>query len=598
MNAVNTRIVEKVVFLPAIAATLGSILAKKVGFGGVFFKEGLQTAMTTGNVVYLPMFSREGGEEAGHVLRCFLAHEILGHVHNTDFAALRTWKKSAKPSPFTFGLWNTIEDARIEMAAWSTYPKVKNILENGVVVLDKKHGFFGEDVPDPTLHPARIVSLLLLRVLRGERLKQPLDTSGIRKLAAMSFGSDVRDKIIEMALAGANAPSGKEGTLDTIKAAEEITQYLKGVEEERKRKEEEREREKKAQEQQKQDQEQQNGTGEAGDQDGSDAESQSDGGGDEDLDAEEDGASQTITDVLGADEDEMGATDIAEAAKQSGLIKAPQGSNEAARTAESSRLITNTQSVDGMVPTVAKTTATYTPTLESMAATQKLASKLERLLQSKVSNASRLSDSGRLDGRRLPNAMMGDSLIFRVRGKEKEGLNTAIALILDRSGSMSGTNMTTAVDTCYAVSSALAKFESQGLGFSVSCFNQSMEILKEWGKPWNNQKNNMSVVKAGGSTYFQPTLLEACKGLAVRKELRKIAYFITDGDIGTEARSVISTILSEGIEIRCVLIDTDRSYSDDEAKDLFSKSGVTYWAIARTSLEIPQAVFAGLQDAF
>ena len=606
------------IFLPAIAAMLGSVLAgtRKMK---VVFKGGATTASTNGSTVFLPVFVREGNDTSADVLRCFLAHEILGHVFNTDFNALKQWAASEKPNPFLFGLWNIIEDGRIEKAAWPAFPACKTILEKGVAVL-KDMKFFGPEEADPDAHPSRIVSTLLMRTIRGDFLNQPVDSASIKKVAAMVFGSDVRDKIIDLAMTGVSAGPGIEKTADTIQAAKTIVDYLKEVEEDRKKKEAERQKKKDAQERQQnqsqdsqQDQEDSGQDRENSDQDQEDSDRDQSGAGgsaaqedcgngnddgsesqaDEDDDTGEDGDSQTITEALNGDENDVGPTDMAEGAQKSGILPKDRA-NQQSRT---QKMLTDTSDAECVARSGVQTKNVYSPSMESMGEAQKLAARLEQLLQSKVGKATRLGDDGRLDGRRLVHAVMGGQKVFQLRGRERDGLNTAISLILDQSGSMSANNhMNIALDACYAMASSMGKFEQQGLAFSVVSFYDSMSVLKDWERPWASSRNNLSVVKPRGGTRFQPTLLECCKDLATRKEHRKIAFFITDGDIGTEAKSVLATIQREGIEIRCVMIESGGSVKNCES--LFEQAGIEHWALASKPSDIAPAIFNCLQGAF
>lgn len=87
-------------------------------------------------------------------------------------------------------------------------------------------------------------------------------------------------------------------------------------------------------------------------------------------------------------------------------------------------------------------------------ATRALRVRLQGLLQSNQLVRARGGYRGRLDTSKLHRAGTGDSRIFL--GKSTRlGLNTAIHILLDSSGSMSGSQMDLACAACYAVATAL-----------------------------------------------------------------------------------------------------------------------------------------------
>lgn len=522
---------KNTVFLPVIANTLGAVLAGKIGLQ-IKIDPDAKTAKTNGEYVWIPAFVAEGSEDDETIMRAFLAHEIVGHCRHTDFTV------GDDKKVLLHSITNILEDARIEKAAWAIFPKVKTLLSNGVDALNRRD-FFGKEVPDDKVHPGSIITRLLLRTLRADFLGQNLDHAGINKYATRMFGRDVVEDILELAFRGANSST----TEDVFLNAQEIIKILE-LEEERRKQED----------QNQQDQDQQQGQGQGG--------------------------ADVITKALNATKDEIGKTDLSEGAEN--LVVANDRKSQ------------DLSSNDNITKKVLKGVASekYTPSLVSLTSSQQLSGKLEQLLQAKSERRDRVSDTGRLDGRRLTQAMTGDPMCFKQRGKEAEGLSTAISLLLDQSGSM-GNIMEVAKDACFALSTALAKFTGAGVAFELASFNGSMTVIKAWETTWASRKDHFAGIKPTGGTHFQSTLLEASKGLIQRREERKIAFFITDGDIGVDSMLCFDTLRKEGIEIRCVLIG---AYTSPEV--LFTKAGIKHWAIAIKPDEITKAIFSALSDAF
>ena len=531
---------EKRYSLPAIAATLGSLLAGKVGVSVKFAD--VPTACTDGKTVWLSSrLKTDATEGEAAILRGFLAHEILGHVHNTDFEQSALWTQK-QGSPLAKAILNIIEDGRIERAAWRTYPAVRGILARCVDALVAEGRCFS--LPDASTPPEGVLKGLLLSHVRRD-LGQNLDPSPFEALAFPMFGGDLCRKMVEIALKGARSPVGVEGNTGSITAAQEILDLL-------------------------QDQGQdQSGQGQSGqDQSGqgqSGQEERQRSAAKQALEGQNPGLSDlgsAIEAILSGDED-VG----------NHIAKVKTGPME-----DEMKIV---RLNDGDLPD-----------LQAKAAANRLAARLEQLLEAKTNRRDVYGEEGRLCGRRLVNAAAGDQQVFRRVTGEKDGLDVAVSLLIDCSRSMSGNDMELARATGYAVAEALSKFESQGIALEVKGFNDRIYTVKEFHESFPSRSKAFSRLKASGGTAFQPTVIQSVKTLAIRRETRKIVLFITDGDLGEDPAILVNTLKTQGIEVRGVLVG-------NEDESFFEEAEIEHFGCAKDASAIPAAVFKAMEkDVF
>ncbi len=216
---------KKKVSLASIVATLGPVLAGRCGVEVVF--SDVSTAMTNGKKVFIPEKLKEtGSEDEAAILRGFLAHEIVGHVKQSNFSLLAEFSK--KNGAFGSSVLNVIEDGRIEAGAWKEFQGIKRIIHKTVEVLVSGSvlgGFF--DQPKKDEEPAAVIVCSMLFHVRQHRLGQPLDDSLWVKACKDMIGEELTEQILALAMKGAHGRSGLEGTVDAVNAAQEILDLLK-----------------------------------------------------------------------------------------------------------------------------------------------------------------------------------------------------------------------------------------------------------------------------------------------------------------------------------------------------------------------------------
>jgi Mg-chelatase subunit ChlD len=172
---------------------------------------------------------------------------------------------------------------------------------------------------------------------------------------------------------------------------------------------------------------------------------------------------------------------------------------------------------------------------------------------------------------------------LRVRGWSKPG--TAICLVVDRSGSMSGGPLAAA-----AVGAAAVAWRAPA-DHSVVAFSSEAIVLKSQGEPRPPERvvNDLFTLRGFGTTDVALALRVAARQLSSSRAARRIAVLLSDaratvpGDVAGAARSIdeLWVVAPEG--------------DSDEAQELARAVGARFTTVAGPS-DIP-AAFSKLLDA-
>lgn len=550
------------------------------------------TFATDGKKVIIPT-SIAGGEIDADIMRGGMAHEAAGHVLHTDFAAVKKYmEEMQKTAPTGMGLAkaleNIIEDARIEQAAIRKYPGCRKMLYKMIEALEQR-GFFR--LPeDETPDPAAVLCAWLIRVLRVNVMKQPLALDAVVPMAEKAFGKNALDAIYAVAEAGARSGS----TTEVLEAVDKIRAIL-GEAANPPPEEPQPQPEQNQGGEQGDQQESGGGNGQSGQEESQPGDGQGESGqpqpgdGQGDQQAGDGGADQAQPgNGQGADQSgQPGGQSSAgsNAGKEGGQGqtpgKQPVAGNQAQQEAAQKALSATADecgktdigemigdAVKGMGAGRGRTNsvgrrdlrraASMKPSPTATSLTARLRGQLEEALRAKVEDEDpELSEVGRLNHRMLPRAAVGDRHIFLMDGEDAPGLSTAVYLLVDCSSSMDnggggrkGTDEA-ALDVLYAMSTAMAAYETQGVKFALSAFNGSVHDLKGFNDPWVKAKGWIGHYRATGGTMATESMRMVLPDLMVRKEDRKILYVVTDGDIGREDenRKICNAARKENVEI-------------------------------------------------
>lgn len=138
--------------------------------------------------------------------------------------------------------------------------------------------------------------------------------------------------------------------------------------------------------------------------------------------------------------------------------------------------------------------------------------------------------SGVLNVRALPTMAHNDRLFKR--RKEHDGIDSAVTIVLDVSGSMFknhsplNSKMYHAILATYALLDTLTK---AGVTTSVVTFGCEVSLLKDFSTPYQRIKPLLERITAGGGTQDYVALSYAHSLLLNRQEERKVCFLLTDG---------------------------------------------------------------------
>lgn len=156
--------------------------------------------------------------------------------------------------------------------------------------------------------------------------------------------------------------------------------------------------------------------------------------------------------------------------------------------------------------------------------------------------------TGSVNASALPRVATGSDRVFK-RHDEPEGIDSAVTILLDCSGSMwygqvpnpdgsigkyianvegrNETNIEAAVQACDALVDSLA---AAGIAVEVVTFGEKVSVLCPAGTPAARIKAAVRTVKHEGATNDATGLRVAMERLYARPEQRKVVFVLTDGD--------------------------------------------------------------------
>lgn len=465
--------------LPLLASVLGDQYGVQVRIGG-------NEACTNGKVIYLPALPMDCEPELLAMARGFVDHEAA-HIRHTDFAALM----AAKLDPVTFNLFNCLEDWRIEKKLSAIFPGCRHNL-NWLI-----RRFFVEEAEpragdDP---PALVVLdyvLLTVRAWDVEEVNRPR-MAAVEILRQHFPGlKEVLDAIL--AKVYIHCPD----TATAIAYARLLAQAIRQWEPQPQPQQQKKTRE--------------NGA------DLCDSAPQSD------QDISSDCASQT----------QQPASLSKAKAQLTALLHAeaqdlPQNLGELLSTAlilcqAESAFEKVTVAVEGFRPSGV---FPEPQKLQALQASIALRTRLQGLLQARTQKQCSIGRRGTLHPGSLHRLQTGNSRIFR-REAEQTGLNTAVHILLDASGSMSGVPIVLAKQACFAVAKALENIK--GVNPAVTAFPATASTSSVFPIMRHGQKvpDNFDI-NASGGTPLAAALWWVMQTMLFLKEQRKIILIITDG---------------------------------------------------------------------
>ena len=494
--------------LPLLASILGRKYGVQVRIGG-------DSAYTDGNVIQLPSLPLDCDATLLGLVRGCLDHESA-HIRDTDFDAL----KAANLSPLEKHVWNIIEDHRAENVLSAIYPGCR---ENFQWLI--KHFFLPKkskkaaqlEQTDPALH---LLDWLLITVRSWDVPELDAERDTLRANAEIHFPGLTHELEPVIRSVRASCPS----TRDAIAAALDITVILKKYVH--------------FLQQQQQQQAAQSGGGQGHSDRGTALDN-----------VTIDKALRSLQKLLGAGETDL-PTDLGEQLK--GAI-----SGACCQSGIKLRVAVPVGKPTGILPQ-----QTQEATRQ---ATTALRTRLQAMMQSMRSVRSHNGFTGKLNTRRLHTLATGNAKIFLRRG-ERIGVNTAVHILLDASGSMNGTPMILASQACFAVASALSGLKGINLGVTAfpggnDASQPDSPSRRQTVSPilsHNQKMHSRFTVDACGGTPMDAALYWVIQQVYPLPEPRKITLIITDGDPDDRdaATEAIKAATALGMEVYGIGIQT------------------------------------------
>lgn len=510
--------------LPVVAMAMGDKMGVKVRIQG-------SQAMTDGNTIYLPVLP-EGDESAWILARGYLDHEA-GHVRHTDFSV-------REDTPIHKALANILEDIRIEQAMGWTYPGCAVNLRKLADHLAQEGAF----TPSAS-KPEQLFLGWILAECRSRVLKQ----SALALIAKKSREALVKRLgvvLVNQTEALLKRVESLSTTRQAHDLAKEILDLLRQAQNQRPQKAASQTDKKKSEEQPTPSPESKS------DKQGNDAP--------EDSSMEESPSGSDKNDIVN---DSGSSPAVSKEVLKRILGKDPgtfgdlgQMTAEALQAASDQAVRENgVESMTGIYPgeqLAKEVTCGNPPDLHQVRhETVALRSKLARLVQASKLKRSCAGRLGRLvDHRTLHRLPAGDPRVFR-RKEEKRAINTAVIVLLDRSGSMSGARMELARKTVLALADVLGVIP--GISVSTGAFpgkEGAVVSMTPFGRTASQTKDNYAMTANGGTPLAQ-ALGWARVQMAVRQEQRKVLMVATDGQPSNPGlvRALLKRLEAEGVEL-------------------------------------------------
>lgn len=553
--------------LPIVA----SMLAEQTG---ITLTIGGDTAYTNGkNVVNLPAMP-ESSEEVEVLAYGYLCHEA-GHIRYTEMDCYH-----ASKSAMAARLLNTLEDGRIETRMMEDFPGARFRLEALSKAIDCSDS---TPVDNPVLVFTNQIFLHMVFQQLGRSWVENLWQEN-RKAFESHFGPHVLTKI--EALMGGSEQAAS--TYDIVKIVDQLMLCLEDALKEAEEKAE---------------QQRQDGDGQ---EDATNPAPDADGDGDEQSDAHQQqdqpsGSSPGSTDDQSQDQsnlpDGMPAMDAdgqdadssldyqAIAKALASLLNATADDLETDRDTQIAEALNATAASApgvkiGMLGTEKANQAKecFDPSQDMSNSTRALRNRIRAYLKSETQTRHSYRDQGsRLSGSRLARLESGKMDVFR-HTVTKTGVDTAISLLIDESGSMGDLAGGTKYPYLVAAEAAFTIAESvegiKGVAMSVSAFPQyndkgeyAVAEVKPFSQPLRKAVNAFSGIKPQGTTPLAEALLATAISIYKRGEGRKILICATDGDPDDEEAliEVIKQIAKMGVELVGIGIGTSvvRKYFAD-----------------------------------
>jgi len=187
--------------------------------------------------------------------------------------------------------------------------------------------------------------------------------------------------------------------------------------------------------------------------------------------------------------------------------------------------------------------------LQALQASIALRTRLQGFLQAQTQRRCGIGRRGTLHANSLHRLQVGNARVFQ-KESEQQGVNTAVHILLDASGSMAGAPINLANRACFVVATALSHIG--GVNPAVTAFPATMVTNSVFPIMRHGQAvPDMFDIRASGGTPLAGPLWWVLQTMLPLKEQRKMILIITDGmpDNQLAANNAIGVAQKLGFEV-------------------------------------------------
>lgn len=489
--------------LPLIADILGKKYGVRVHIGG-------EQAYTNGKDIHLPSLPLDADETTLNLARAYLDHEAA-HLRATDFEALI----NAGLSSIEKHVWNILEDRMVEQKLAAVYPGCRHNLTWLI-----KHLFLNESVADSQEEQEEPVMDIFNWLLIGVRALDVPELQKEKELLAQRIEKHFTYLLVELNPIMKSIPAECIDTESCIATARRIVAVLKDYVE----------------------------TPPALPESPSKNGSQS------------------------GKQEEGDRKEFAEGIEQlNEMLNNPQQNLPLGIGERLGEVLQQFHQSRGNLLSVARAKPKSGLPLRAQdvadirQATTALRTRLQALLQSTVVVKNRIGHTGQIDTKRIARVVTADPRIFIRKGK-RQGVNTAVHILLDASSSMCGPRIQLACKACYAVAFALNHIP--GVSIAVTSFpggplHNGPNQLVSWQSvspilKHKEKLHNKFCIHSEGSTPLAEALWWIIQQMHSLSEERKIILILSDGEPDNldETINALKIAGEQGYEVYGVGIET------------------------------------------
>ena len=609
---------------------LSQIIGRKLGVE-VVFDPGISTAATDGKKIYLPPLNDTGNEEDAQLIAGLLDHEAA-HCRFTNF-------KVHDGNPLIDGLTNIFEDIFIEREISTVYPGSKLNLNKTAAILVGR-GVLA--MPKGTETPPDVLCRVLMSGLRfellGQESLQPVHDA-FRPYLDLMLGWGLAEKVWQVGLKAEHITS-TQGSQDLAREIMALLQQSSQKPEPEPEPDPEGQDGKPDDQQGQADGQPQEAAGEGSEGEGkpeqgepgsesseqagksgdgsksksqpgkgkgkgeeSDTEAQSGGTGSDQPGegGEQSGTEPSMTDVQREAAEQMANAGEGEISNSSLEAAISQSLNNSGAVDQHRRMGSGAGSCNRVDVNAGVVNDIWYEKMRVNAQpmVSKLGHRMDELIEATREEPMWRAQSGRKLGRDCVSRLVSGD--FRVYGRREEvdAIDTAVAFVVDFSGSMSRgygaeSRMKAAWDCYFSIAEILAR---QDVPFSAIAFAGTISSLKEFEEGFRAAKRGPN--GNTGSTMTHEAVRYAGLRLLGRSEARKLMIVITDGiPADADAAAVeIEELRAFGVETAMIFINDDQGDANIVNFGRILTNGGSTFEVAIAPGMLAQSVFKAVEKA-